>query len=629
MNTKDTHNMYLIEVYPIARGVPFYTLSYFSNTRFEKHRCITVPFRNQQTLAVVKESTPASNAKAKIKSADYTLQKIEKQNTVQLFSPAMIQVAESAAEYFATTPGAVLYAATPEIILADPHAVSATKQTHTNTDNAPTTETRYIQSAFPKRIREYTNDTGSQTVCFLAPTGIAAEQLYEHLKDTDKATYLLNNRQSDDQITKNWSHVSAPDTPIHIVATPGFLTAMPSTIDTLIVEKEGSDAYKQQHRPMLDWRIVAKITAETYNADRILGDTILQLSSWHTQKNTDGAASSTLKDSYEISAEQLLVDMKTHTDDTKEGFALFADPLQEAVQDASNTHILLLVGRKGIHPFTVCGDCGEVLTCDTCEAPMTLKQKDDNRVFFCTRCNTAEQSDRVCEKCGSWKLWALGVGTDRVVTHLQEKYTKKSIFQIDKDTTTTNKQAREEIEDFYNTGGILVGTQMAVPYLQDVDVTGIVSLDSQLSIPDFTINERIFRLLTHLRLRTTTQFIMQTRRKRTTVLEHALAGDVNSFFQRELEMRKQLDYPPYTTLIRISVSDFETSARSRIRDIANQITHYPTNIYPAFSNKGGTHFRMHLLIILPKNKWPDTKLSSLLQSRNTDVTVNVIPNKII
>src|SRR5258708_4605988 len=208
--------------------------------------------------------------------------------------------------------------------------------------------------------------------------------------------------------------------------------------------------------------------------------------------------------------------------------------------------------------MTVCQDCGEVLMCDTCRAPLVLYTSKDGskRIFVCNRCEIQKGTDIICENCGSWNLVPLGIGTDTVYEYLKEVFQKEGIktFKLDKESAKTKKGAEHIAKEFEeNPGSIMVGTEMALFYLKDkVNMSMIASFDALWSIPNFRMSEKVIQIMISILSFTKEKFIIQTKNDKDPAILAVKRENLLPFVRSELEDRKKLGYPPYKRFIKIT-----------------------------------------------------------------------------
>jgi primosomal protein N' (replication factor Y) len=107
---------------------------------------------------------------------------------------------------------------------------------------------------------------------------------------------------------------------------------------------------------------------------------------------------------------------------------------------------------------------------------------------------------------------------------------------------------------------ILIGTQMITKGhdFPNVTLVGVVHADLSLNIPDFRSCERAFQLLTQVagragRGEVPGKVIIQTNNPDHYMFEFVREHDVNGFHEKELKLRRQLNYPPFTRLIAIEI----------------------------------------------------------------------------
>ena len=89
-----------------------------------------------------------------------------------------------------------------------------------------------------------------------------------------------------------------------------------------------------------------------------------------------------------------------------------------------------------------------------------------------------------------------------------------------------------------------------------VTLVGIVLADVGLNLPDPFASEKVFQTLTQVAGRAGRsarggKVILQTFMPEHYAIQFAAQHDVNGFYERELEYRKQLGYPPYAKLARL------------------------------------------------------------------------------
>jgi len=103
---------------------------------------------------------------------------------------------------------------------------------------------------------------------------------------------------------------------------------------------------------------------------------------------------------------------------------------------------------------------------------------------------------------------------------------------------------------------VLVGTQMIAKGhdFPRVTLVGVIDADVGLGLPDFRSAERTFQLLTQVagragRGEVAGQVILQSHQPNHYALQLACAQDYAAFYEREMEFRRTMGYPPAGALI--------------------------------------------------------------------------------
>jgi primosomal protein N' (replication factor Y) len=150
-----------------------------------------------------------------------------------------------------------------------------------------------------------------------------------------------------------------------------------------------------------------------------------------------------------------------------------------------------------------------------------------------------------------------GAGTQKIESELVSMFPGVRTLRWDRDTTT-GKSAHEMILQRFSEhrADVLVGTQMIAKGLDLplVTLVGVISADTSLHMPDFRASERTFQLLTQVAGRAgrgerTGEAFVQTLYPAHYSVRLACRQDYPAFFERELEYRKGLRYPPFVALV--------------------------------------------------------------------------------
>lgn len=219
--------------------------------------------------------------------------------------------------------------------------------------------------------------------------------------------------------------------------------------------------------------------------------------------------------------------------------------------------VILLLNRRGFSTFILCRECGYVMTCDNCSSTLVYH---NSGKLQCHYCHKLKKVPDICPKCSSRYIKYFGTGTQKLEEELCKEFPSAKIARMDYDTTKGTFSHDKIINDFKSKKyDILLGTQMVAKGhdIKNVTAVGIISADSALNIPDFRSAERTFALLTQAAGRAGRgnlegNVIIQTYNSNHYALLASKNHDYEAFYNEEILYRKQLNYPPFTSLIKIT-----------------------------------------------------------------------------
>ena len=237
---------------------------------------------------------------------------------------------------------------------------------------------------------------------------------------------------------------------------------------------------------------------------------------------------------------------------------------------ASGGQSMVFLNRRGYHNFLQCNVCGNVIACANCSVSMTFHLRD--RSLRCHYCGNRSAAPDQCPECNELGLSGQGYGTERLQAALQQLMPTARIERMDSDTSG-RKGARADILAALRAGEIdlLVGTQMITKGFDFPGVTlaAVIFADASLNLPDFRSAERTFQLLTQVAGRAgrgerAGRVIIQTYAPHHYSIRAAREQDYARFIRRELELRRELSYPPFAKLAMVRIEGEDPEAVSRV-----------------------------------------------------------------
>lgn len=591
--------MNLITVIPIQKGIGKETLTYFTSSKIELGSLVEVPLRKKIVDALVISSEDARSMKSEIKNAAFTLRKMDKLVSKPFISKEFMQTVQETARYHAATTGATLNVLLPKKVIEGllssspspvviPAASQAGTQYSKNMD--PRLSCTGMTESLTDRIAYYHSLIKKQKTVIIVPTKEKQSTFKKIFKDT-------------------------------LVLLPSSLIEIPLDASLIIIEESKSNSYKSIARPFIDFCFALETFALYIGAKIIKGDSSLQP---HTKKI-----------------------LESNEKEGKKAFTVIGNSFSKelaAIKRNKSGHLFVLGTRTGHSGVVLCQDCGHTLNCLKCNTPLTLhlkKEYEEYNSLLCHHCGFKETALKACASCGSWRLKSFGVGIEKILEDVKaicEKHNvQANITRIDSTLKLTPKKIRGLVAEHYRAErSVLIATEMILPYLAEAAIEGIrneasciPSLDSLLSIPDFSISAKLWKIFCSLDDVTSGNVIIQTKNTSNQLLIDWKNNAEAAFHAREMEERKMLRYPPYNVFIKLSARGKKERISREMKDIETQLFKWKPSVFPAFIKTIKNEHILHALVSIPADEWVNEELLQILLSLPPSVSINVNPTSLL
>ncbi len=357
-----------------------------------------------------------------------------------------------------------------------------------------------------------------------------------------------------------WHRIRRGDVDI-VIGTRSAIFAPVDRLELIVVDEEHEPSYKQEETPRYHARDVAVMRGQMQRALVVLGSATPSLES-------AANAASGRYERVDLSrrvldrpmAEVRIVDMRKEMASAGR-LVTFSAALLEAIGErlSRGEQSLVLLNRRGFATAVFCRQCGTSMECPNCSVHLTFHKA--ARLLRCHYCNYGARLPKHCEECGGDYLEQSGFGTERLEADLRQTFASARIGRLDRDTTRRRGAIARLLTAVADRElDIVVGTQMIAKGhdFPGVTLVGVVSADVGLGMADFRASERTFQLLTQVvgragRGETPGEAIVQTLYPDHYSVRAAARQDYQSFFDREMEFRRAMHYPPDTALINVVV----------------------------------------------------------------------------
>jgi len=347
-------------------------------------------------------------------------------------------------------------------------------------------------------------------------------------------------------------------------------------IGAIIVDEEHETTYKSDMTPKYDAIEIAIKRAQMENAVVLLGSATPSIASFYRSR-TGEFLKVALNERYNktpLPAVEI-VDMRNEL--TNGNKSIFSVALYNEINRCLDTgkQVILFLNRRGYSTFVSCRSCGYVMKCGNCGVSLTY-HKDIGKAV-CHYCGASEAVPDSCPACDGKYIRYFGAGTEKVEEIAKMIFSGAVVERLDLDTSRKKGSIEKILSDFRRKKtDILIGTQIIAKGLDfdNVGLVGIVSADISLNIPDYRSAERTFQLITQAsgragRGEALGKVIIQSYTPGHYAVEAASRNDYEGFYENEILLRRQLEYPPFAQLLQILIQgDDEKQSEKIAMDVA-------------------------------------------------------------
>ncbi len=348
-----------------------------------------------------------------------------------------------------------------------------------------------------------------------------------------------------------WMRIRRGEARVVVGARSAVFAPLPNP-GLIIIDEEHDGSYKSGTTPRYHARQVA-LKRCTAGCTLVMGSATPSLEAWHLMQTGQIRRFNLTRRLSGGARPEIQVVRLGNTD------GALTDTLKKEIRE---THLrgrqtILFLNRRGFTHFFRCNTCGYSLTCRHCSVPLTFHKK--KGMMKCHYCGWQTPPPSSCPQCNSLDVGYSGFGTEFIEDEVRRTFPECSVCRVDTDVLTGKDELKNALDTFRERKtDILLGTQMVAKGLNfpGVQLVGIALADTGLHMPDFRSAERTFALIVQVAGRAGRFFpdgkvIIQTWNPENPAIHYASLGDLEGFYERELEQRRLLSFPPFSRLIRL------------------------------------------------------------------------------
>lgn len=422
--------------------------------------------------------------------------------------------------------------------------------------------------------------SGRQAIVLIPEIALTYQTVMRFFSRFGNRVSIINSRLSNGERYDQFERAKNGDIDIMIGPRSALFTPF-SNLGLIIIDEEHENSYKSESVPRYHAREVAIKYARMSDAIVVLGSATPSVDSYYKAKT----------------GVYRLLELDTRVDDRplpkceivdlrqelREGNrSILSTRLQELMEERllNGQQTMLFLNRRGKSAFMSCRACGFVVKCPHCDVSLSEHR---GGVMVCHYCGYRQPVPKVCPSCGSKYISGFKAGTQKIEAMVAKRFPQARILRMDYDTTRAKDSYEKILQAFSNhEADILIGTQMIVKGhdFSNVTLVGVLAADMSLHVNDFHAAERTFALLTQAagragRGKLPGNVVIQTYDPDHYAIQTAKEQDYEAFYDKEIEYRRLMNYPPVWNMLLIHVTSPDESecgsVAQRVHDTAAQM----------------------------------------------------------
>ena len=574
--------MYIIEVIPLTLLPPNVPqiLSYFydpvveisnasgknkpkshygAGSELPRGAIVEIDINKRKVNAVVISSSSLEKEKLALKKVDFQIKKLTKviYEKPQL-SDYQLKLASWIARYYFAPLGYTLKTLLPPFAFKKKYQLTTKDEViHRPTLNVGHPQLFiYKTKGLVKHLEPLIKDAlnGSKQVLIVVPEKTGINYFVNNLPEKFKTSVVFSGL-SNEKLYDAWKKAGTGEAKV-VIGTRQTLNMPFNDLGLLIVDDPLHEFYKSDMVPRYNAITLAHKVAELNNARLVLTSVIPGVENHYKAKN--GV--------YELKHIEARPKFDTEiVDMAQEVKNANWSPISKKLNEEllahlrENKRVLIFSPRRGYAGILMCGNCGSAAKCPQCEIAMRTHRSIEI-ILVCHHCGISKPMPRNCSVCGNHNLKTVGpAGTqkiyDSIKTRLANENIKCPVLALDTDIVKNETEENEIISEILEPGpSVLIATQKVFShrFYLNFDLIAVINADALTNIPDFRSEENLFYQIEKLVNFEPKKLLIQTYNPENELIDKAIRGDYEAFYEKELKLREVLNYPPFFKIIKLT-----------------------------------------------------------------------------
>lgn len=616
-----------MHVYEVWVKTPRYhgktPLTYTHTQKLTPGTVVSVSLRSQMVLGVIHRSvTPPKNI---------TLKPIETiHKTAGTLPPKHLQLIKWMISYYAIASGPLLQLFLPNSL---PKKALSSITSARNKLHDPPTLTKEQKQAFQTIKNNNTTSilhgiTGSgktrvyieliattlnkgKSATFLVPEiGLVPHVLNELEKFFPRHLIIEYHSGLTEVVRRNaWLRAANETGPLIIVGARSSLFLPVQNTGIIIIDEFHDEGYRQTNAPKYHAVRVASRLSQLNNARLILGSATPPIADLFVanQKNIPVIPMQSLARRKEQKTTVSIIDKRDRSEFTRSDS--ISTSLLHAIEDQlkKEQQSLIFINRRGSARVVACRQCGWRSLCPLCDLPLILHE--DTFTLRCHTCGFTTKPVSSCPTCNNSEIIYSSPGTKGIEKEIKKMLPNAMVARFDGDNLTDERIDKKFADINSGKVDILIGTQVLVKGfdLPRLGLVGIIDADSNLSMPDFSTEERTYQLIRQATGRVNRghipgTVIIQSLHPNSPLITQAASKNWPEFYASQIEARRDHKFPPFVFLLKLQCTRKKRDAAlAAAQHLKNTLAHDYPNVQilgpaPASKEKAFSSYTWQIVV---------------------------------
>ncbi|MGB9835569.1 MAG: replication restart helicase PriA [Candidatus Saccharicenans sp.] len=256
---------------------------------------------------------------------------------------------------------------------------------------------------------------------------------------------------------------------------------------------------------------------------------------------------------------------------------LLKSELQEELKKLTDRgqSVFVYVNKKGYAGYLECSRCHHVPKCRQCQIALYAGKR--GKELYCRYCGEIYPWPERCPVCGQKMKIGRVKGSEFFREELTTLLPGQKVVTLEEGKEKINEEALIKAIA-KKKAAIIIGTDYALPRLWPVQFPLVIVVNPEVGLrrPDFRAAERVFESISQaaelVANEKKARLIIITEEADDPTVRLAAFSDYLQFYERELEIRRLLNYPPFSPLVNLNLSGTNLRSSARLsRNFLEQV----------------------------------------------------------